>query len=110
MARPRRTFTRDFKLALLAQVESGTPLVQVARENGIHPTLMMKWKKDHRENPDKAFSGHGNPYKERAKLAEMERLVGQLYAENDFLKKALERLGSRVNEERLKNGNGSGSK
>lgn len=104
MAGARRTFTRELKLAILAEIEGGAPVAQVAREHGVHPGLIMRWKKDYRENPDKAFKGRGNPYRDQARLAELERLVGQLYAENDLLKKALERFGSRIQEERRRNG------
>ena len=38
------------------------------------------------------FVATGGAYKEQARMAELERLVGQLYAENEFLKKALTRL------------------
>ncbi len=41
------------------------------------------------KDPESAFSGNGNIYKEAAKNHELERLVGKLYAENEFLKKAL---------------------
>ena len=37
-------------------------------------------------------------YKEQTRMAELERLVGQLYAENEFLKKALTRLEEEVKE------------
>ncbi len=59
---------------------------QVSRENGIHPSMLSKWKREYKENPGTAFSGNGNISKPEAKLAESERLIGQLYAENAFLK------------------------
>jgi hypothetical protein len=46
-----------------------------------------------------AFSGCGNTYKAEAKVAEYERLVGQLYAENAFFKKALTMLETRFAEQ-----------
>ncbi len=50
-----------------------------------------------------AFSGNGN---EAAKNQELERLVGKLYAENEFLKKALAILEKRIleNKEKSKSG------
>jgi transposase len=39
-------------------------------------------------NPEKAFSGNGNKYKDQARIAELERLLGQLHAENELLRKA----------------------
>jgi transposase-like protein len=32
---------------------------QVNHENGIHPTMLSKWKREYNENPGAAFSGNG---------------------------------------------------
>lgn len=96
----RRQYTRDFKIGVIREMESGKSLAQVSRENGIHPSLVVNWKKEYFENPENAFRGNGRVYKEQARLAELERLVGRLYAENEFLKKALRTLESRIQEER----------
>jgi len=45
-------------------------------------------------------------YKEQTRMAELERLVGQLYAENEFLKKALTRLEGKNKEEEVKEARG----
>ena len=102
MTKPRTIYTKEFKLAILAQVNTGVPCAQVARENGLHPALVVRWKKEFSDNPEKAFSGPGHPYKEQARVAELERMVGKLYAENLFLKKTLETMNQRVEEERLR--------
>ena len=98
----RRQYTRDFKIAVVRDIETGKSLAQVSRENGIYPSLIAKWKKEYFENPENAFSGNGRVYKEQARMAELERLIGRLYAENEFLKKALRTLESRIQEERKK--------
>ena len=74
----------------------------MSRENGIHPSLVVKWKKEYFRDPKNAFPGNGRAYKEQARTAELERLVGQLYAENEFLKKALTRLEGKTKEEEVK--------
>jgi regulator of replication initiation timing len=48
------------------------------------------------------ISGKGNIYKEDARLGELERVIGQLYTENSFLKKALSNLEMRLQEQRRK--------
>jgi transposase-like protein len=96
----RRQYTRDFKIAVFRDIETGKSLAQVSRENGIYPSLIAKWKKEYFENPENAFSDNGRVYKEQARMAELERLVWRLYAENEFLKKALRTLESRIQEER----------
>jgi len=67
---------------------------------------LSKWKGEYKENPETAFSGKGIISKPEAKLAESERLVGQLYAENAFLKKVLTRLEMKLKEHQIqKEGN-----
>jgi transposase len=96
----RRRHTRDFKIAIIRELESGKNLAQLSRENSIHPAMMSRWRLEYRKNPESAFSGNGNTYKEAAKSHELERLVGKLYAENEFLKKALSILEKRIQEEK----------
>jgi cell division protein FtsB len=38
---------------------------------------------------DAAFRGHGRLYREEAKVAALERKIGQLTMENEFLKKLI---------------------
>jgi transposase len=59
---------------------------QVARENGLHPTIVSRWKREFKKNPEEAFHEPRHHTRSKAKYAEMKRLVGNLYAENDFLK------------------------
>jgi hypothetical protein len=48
------------------------------------------------------FSGKGNVWTAEARIAQYERLVGELYAENRLLKKALEKLGQLREEKHLR--------
>lgn len=100
----RRKFTREFKIQILRELENGKPAAEVCREHLVHPSLLTKWRQEYRDNPGKAFSGCGNTYKSEAKVAEYERLVGQLCAENAFLKKVLTLLEARFAEYRRPNG------
>lgn len=102
MVKPRTNYTKEFKLAILSQIQDGVPTAQVARENGLSPALVGRWKKEFNENPETAFSGPGHPYKEQARVAELERMVGKLYAENLFLKKTLEKVNERMEEEKTR--------
>lgn len=97
----RRIFTREFKLGIIQELATKT-IAEVCREHNIGPSLITYWKRDYENNPTSAFAGHGNLWKDEAKLAERERLIGQLYAENTFLKKALERLQLLKVEERMR--------
>jgi transposase len=89
MSLKRRQFSREFKLQIIAEVESGKSIAEVAREHQIHPITIGKWRKDHMEYGNESFAGNGNTYKQEARIAELERMIGQLTMENAFLKKAL---------------------
>lgn len=95
----KRRFSREFKLSILKELETKR-LAEVCRAHNIAPSTVSGWRKDYEANPKDAFSGHGNIWKEDAKLAEKDRLIGQLYAENAFLKKVYERLKQRTAEEK----------
>ena len=69
--------------------EADKPLAQIAREYGIHPSLPCRWRDELAENPERAFSGNGNICKYEARIAELERLLGQAHAENELLKKSV---------------------
>lgn len=95
----RRRFTKEFKLEILMELESKT-LAQVCREHDLVPNVVSRWKKEYESNPYQAFSGNGNLWKESAEIEKYKRLVGQLYAENEFLKKTLDALQRRRAEEK----------
>ena len=97
----RRQHTREFKLSILHELEV-KPAAQVCREHDLHPSLITQWKRAYEKNPREAFSGHGNAWKDKAKINRYKQLMGELYAENAFLKNVLERLKIRLEEERRK--------
>ena len=100
MKRNRRTFSRDYKIGILREIRNGTKQAEVCRKYDIHPVMVNRWRKEYETYPDTAFKGKGNLYKEDARIAELERLVGRLYAENAFLKKALSILEKQARGER----------
>ncbi len=56
----RRRHTREFKISIIRELESGKNLAQLSRENNIHPTMISRWRLEYRKNPESAFSGNGN--------------------------------------------------
>jgi transposase len=99
----RRKFTREFKVSVLRELETGKSVAEVCRGHGVHPSLLSRWNREYKENPETAFKGNGKICKPDAKVAEYERLVGRLYAENAFLKKALSSLENSLMEYRKRN-------
>jgi transposase len=95
LALRRRRFTREFKLQVIREVEAGKTIAHAAREHQLHPTLLRRWQHEHQQYADQAFMGNGYTYKYEARIAELERLIGQLTMENVLLKKALLRLEAR---------------
>lgn len=87
----RRKFTKEFKQSVVHQLDSHSA-AEICRENDIQPNLLYRWKKEYESNPYEAFKGNGKLWKEDAKIAQYERLIGQLYAEIDLLKKRTEYL------------------
>lgn len=95
----RRKFTKEFKLEILRELEIKTP-AQVCREHNLIPNVVTRWRKEYESDPHQAFSGNGKLWKESAEIERYKRLVGQLYAENEFLKKTLDTLQRRRAEEK----------
>ena len=77
-----RCMVRQYRV--IRELESGKKLGQLSRENNIHPNMISRWKLEYDKDPGSAFKGNGNTYKDAARNEELERLVGKLYAENDF--------------------------
>jgi transposase len=104
MTLKRRQFTKEFKLQVIREVEAGKSLAQAAREHQLHPNTIIKWRKLHLKYAERAFAGNGQTYKDEARIAELERMVGRLTMENDLLKKALLRLETYRQQERTSGG------
>ena len=95
----RRNFSRKFKLKILQEIEI-KPRAEVCREHSLHPNMISRWKRELKDYADNAFQGKGILYKYEAQLAERDRLIGKLYAENELLKKANSVLQQKRAEER----------
>lgn len=97
----KRQFSREFKVSILKELET-KKLAEVCREHNLAASTVSGWRSDYEKDPGVAFKGHGNIWKEDSKIAKYERLMGQLYAENAFLKKVYERLKIQIVEEQRK--------
>ena len=95
----RRRFTKEFKQSIIQQLDS-TSQAEICREHDIHQNMLQRWKKEYESDPDDAFKGNGKLWKEEAKIAQYERLIGQLYMEIDLLKKRTSHLQQLRAEER----------
>lgn len=98
----RRVFPREFKIAAIKELESGKPVSVVARRLEVNPNQLHRWRREFQKHPSQAFSGQGKRVLAETREAELERKIGQLTMENDFLKKLLVSF-----EEQQETGNGS---
>lgn len=93
MPKERRLFPRDFKLKVVLAYNSGVSAAELSRQFEIHPNVIYNWSREYRLDPEKAFSSSTHqsdtPDAAERRIAELERMLGRLSLENDFLKKAL---------------------
>lgn len=82
MKKTRRRYDRDFKISILAELESGKLLAQIAREHGISSSLPPRWRKEFAMNPETAFRGNGRNCKENARTSEKGSIVERFNADN----------------------------
>lgn len=92
-----REYSREFKIQTMREIDAGRRIVEVARQHRISPQLIEKWRALWRAQGEAAFPGRGRqgagePATEQQRIADLERKIGQLAMENDFLKKSLESL------------------
>jgi transposase len=89
MAEQRRQYTREFKLEAVRLLnESGRSKAQIARELGIHDSLLKRWKTQLEERPRaEAFPGNGNVSAAEEEVRRLRRENEQLRQERDFLRK-----------------------
>lgn len=106
MGLTQRRFTREFKLEALRQVAAGKSFARLARELELHENVLRRWQREYEKEPERAFPGKGQGKVWLDREAELERKIGQMTLENDFLKKALQRL----EEQRLLGNVGGGAR
>jgi transposase len=89
MRRKRQAFTTEFKLeAVRLANESGRPISQVARDLGIRPDVLGRWRRElDRERPGRPANGAtvGSPEEE---IRRLQRELAILREEREILKKA----------------------
>jgi transposase len=101
-----RKFTREFKLEAIRQLAAGKGFAKLARELELHENVLRRWQREYERQPGRAFPGKGQGVLRLDREAELERKIGQMTLENDFLKKALRRL----EEQRLLGNAGGGTR
>jgi len=83
----RKKYPDEFKREAVRLAKERGNLAQVARDLGIHDTLLQRWKKRLETSPERPFPGNGNP--QDPELAKLQRENARLKEENEILKKAV---------------------
>lgn len=84
----KRRFTREFKIeAVREATRDGRSQAAVARDLGISPNLLARWKRQFEDEGKDAFPGKGRAKPEEELTRQLERENRRLREENEFLKK-----------------------
>lgn len=90
MTKPKRKYTREFKLEALRLLESsGLSAAQIERDLDIGDGCLLQWKKQFGKAGEYAFPGHGRSSPEQEELRRLQRENVVLRQERDILKKAI---------------------
>jgi len=104
MARERRTFTAQEKVAILRRhLLDGLAVSDLCEQHGLNPTVFYRWQKTFFENGAAALESHtsGNARQRKlehqlealnAKLARKDEVIGEIMADHVRLKKSLGEL------------------
>ncbi len=89
----RRTFSREFKLSVCRDVESGTlKKGQACRQHALGASLLKTWLDQYRAKGEDAFDGADwriASQSPEARTRELEAALGRAHMEIEFLKDAL---------------------
>jgi transposase-like protein len=92
----RSVYSRDLKIVTMRALDAGSTTGEIARKYQLSPKLLERWCGEWRAKGELAFPGVGRrgadvpALDDGRRIAELERKIGQLTMENDFLKKALQ--------------------
>jgi len=92
----RAIYSRDLKIATMRALDAGSAASEIARKYQLSPKLLERWRGEWRAKGEAAFPGIGRrgadlpALDDARRIAELERKIGQLTMENDFLKKGLQ--------------------
>ena len=89
MAANRRQYTAAFKAKVVLAVISGekTPS-EVCRAHQLNANVLARWRKEFVEQAPNLFERDAHSSQEQERIAELERLVGQLTMKLEIAKKA----------------------
>jgi transposase-like protein len=89
--RARRTFDDEFKARIVETIAAGVASqAELSRQYGISPVMIGRWKREYGSGKFFENANSTDIAGIKIRMAELERLVGELLLENKMLKKARE--------------------
>ena len=86
----RRKYDREFKLEAVRLVtDGGRPVVEVARDLGIHENLLYNWRRKYLDDSVHSFPGKGHLKPADEEMRRLKKELTDVKEERDILKKAL---------------------
>ena len=89
MASKRRNYTAEFKAQRVLELISGVKSpAELCRQHQVHHSVLSRWKAEFLEKAHQVFQTAEQTNEYQARIAELERLVGQLTLKLEIAKKA----------------------
>jgi transposase-like protein len=91
MSNKRKQYSAEFKAKVaLAALKNEETTADLAQRFGVHPTMIVAWKRSLQEGAAEIFGKSQKTRKQvETKIDELYRQIGQLKVENDFLGRKL---------------------
>ena len=70
-----RTFSKEFKLQVLRELDAGSTIAELTRVHDVHPEAIRAWSKMERKYGAKSFAGRSRAYTDEARIAQSERAL-----------------------------------
>lgn len=98
MSTNRRQYTAEFKAKVVLQVLMGEKTsAEICRSHKLHSSVLNRWRKEFLDHTATIFDAGGDNQEEQQRIAELERLVGQLTLQLEIAKKASQALPPKRN-------------
>ena len=90
MGKIRRQHSSKTKLeAAIAMISGKSPVSELSQKYGVHPTVLQRWKNELLEGGPEIFSRRRKRKEDGPTVDDLQRKIGQLTMDLDFLKKVL---------------------
>jgi transposase len=91
MSESRKFYSKEFKHKAVELSNVRGNVAEVARELGVNPEFIYRWRREIGVRPEQAFGGNGKKQltEEQKEIARLKRALADAQMERDILKKAV---------------------